>query len=268
MTVDTLTIDVAMPTHESEPVIEETLDCLAQSERAGRIDIDTYHVIDNESSDNTRGIAAACADQYDWNLDIHSQPCSLPTARQIAIERVETEWFLFLDDDARITESYLDTHASAVAPRIGALQGRKSSQTTITDAEPTAKTGNERHPSAWVHHRSFRGGTHATLIRREAVADVEFPSDLSVWEDQYLRRYTELQGYLWVFNHQARFHHRTQNPRQQGWTEGYLQGKYNLRPAWHVCMGIPHALVSGSDVYSSVLQFVGYAAGQVIQSIH
>lgn len=266
MAADTLTIDVAMPTHESEPVLEETLAHLAQSERAGRVDINTYHVIDDESNDDTCTIAAECADQYDWDLDVVSQSCSLPTARQTAIERIETEWFLFLDDDARITESYLDTHASAVAPRIGALQGRKSSQTTINDPEPTTATSDEPHPSSWVHHRAFRGGTHATLIRREAVSGITFPEDLTVWEDQYLRRYIESHGYLWVFNHQARFHHRTQNPRQQGWTEGYLQGKYNLRPAWHVGMGIPHTMMTGSSTYSSILQLAGYTTGRMFRS--
>lgn len=257
-------IDVAIPTHESAPVLGTTLDCLARSEHAGPVEIESLRIIDDESKDRTRAIATDRAKEYEWDLDIVSEPCSLPIARERAIERIETDWFLFLDDDARIEQNYLEVHAGAIAPRIGALQGRKTSQTTTSDPEPTPDKTTERHPSAWVHHRSFRGGTHATLVRHAAVAGVEFPSDLTVWEDQYLRRYIEAQGYLWVFNHQARFAHRTQNPRPQGWTEGYLQGKYDLRPGWHVALGIPNAVVSGSSTQSAIIQLAGYAAGRTV----
>ena len=261
------TIDVAIPTHESASVLGTTLDHLARSEEASSIEIECLRIIDDESEDDTCAIATDRTDEYGWSLDIVSEACSLPAARERAIERVETEWFLFLDDDARIEEDYLEAHASAIAPRIGALQGRKTSQTTTADPEPTVDTTTERHPSAWVHHRSFRGGTHATLVRHAAAAGVKFPADLTVWEDQYLRRHIESQGYLWVFNHQARFAHRTQNPRSQGWTEGYLQGKYDLRPGWHVALGIPNAVISESSTWSAVAQFAGYTVGRVIGSI-
>ena len=261
MQTEGISIDVAMPTYLSEPVLASTLKHLALSEQAGPVTIDTFRVIDNESDDRTLPIAEERAEHYGWDTDIVSRQCSLPAARQLAIERVGTDWFLFLDDDVQIAESYLEDHANAIAPRIGALQGRKSIQTTLSAPDP-AQQDTETHPSEWVHQRAFRGGTHATLIRREAAASVEFPVDLDVWEDQYLRREIEGNGYLWVFNHQARFAHVTQNPRPQGWSEGYVQGKYGLRPMWHVCMEVPYALLSGSAPVAAAKQAVGYVAGR------
>jgi glycosyltransferase involved in cell wall biosynthesis len=264
MHTETLLIDVAMPTYLSEPVLASTLQHLALSEQAGPVTIDTFRVIDNESDDRTLSIVEERAEHYGWDTDIISRQCSLPAARQLAIERVETDWFLFLDDDVRITESYLEDHASTIAPRIGAIQGRKLFETTVGTPEPgPARRSTEAHPSEWVHRRAFRGGTHATLIRREAAAPVEFPADLNVWEDQYLRREIERSGYLWIFNHQARFAHVTQNPRPQGWSEGYVQGKYGLRPAWHTCMGIPYAVVSEFALGAAIKQVAGYAAGRI-----
>lgn len=268
MPSDTLCIDVAMPTYQSGSVLAETLYHLAESERAGSVSIETLRVIDNESDDDTVAVAETCADQYGWRIDVVSRECSLPAARRIAIDRVETDWFLFLDDDVRVSPSYLAAHASAIAPRIGAIQGRKSAQTTLDAPDEGRLDGeNEAHPSSWVRRRAFRGGTHATLVRREAAASVRFPDDLLVWEDEYLRREIESNGYLWVFNHRARFDHITQNPRQQGWSEGYVQGKYDLRPAWHVCMGVPYAVVSGSSPAAATKQAAGYAAGRLVGAV-
>lgn len=266
MQTDSLNIDIAMPTYRSEPVLAETLDHLARSERSSPVNVETFRVIDNGSDDGTVAIAEERADQYGWNVDIVVKKCSLPAARQLAIQRAETDWFLFLDDDARISESYLEDHADAIAPRIGAVQGRKSLQTTV-DARNVESSDEqtEAHPSEWVHHRAFRGGTHATLIRCEAAASVEFPTDLTVWEDQYLRREIESNGYLWVFNHQARFAHVTQNPRSHGWSEGFLQGKYGLRPAWHVCMGIPHSVLSDSSPTAAMKETIGYFMGRMVK---
>lgn len=269
MSPDTLVIDVAMPTYQSGSALAETLQHLAESERAGPVSVGTFHVIDNESDDDTVAVAEECADRYGWRTDIVSQSCSLPAARRIAIDRIETEWFLFLDDDVHVSPSYLETLATAIAPSIGGIQGRKSSEAIIDPSNKGRPVGeNEGHPSSWVRRRAFRGGTHATLIRREAVADVRFPEDLLVWEDEYLRREVESNGYLWVFNHQARFDHLIHNPREQGWSEGYVQGKYGLRPTWHVCMGVPYAMVSsGSSPVAATKQVAGYAAGRLVSRV-
>lgn len=258
-------IDVAVPTYESEPVLDDALECLGQSERAGPVDISCLHIIDNESDDRTLEIGAEYATKYGWDTDFISRKCSLPVARQLAIERIESEWFLFLDDDVQVTESYLESHINAIAPRIGAVQGRKSGETAIGHSPSRRRIlrdSTELQPSEWVRRRAFRGGTHATLIRREAASTVAFPRDLLLWEDEFLRREIESNGYLWVFNHQARFTHRTQNPRSQGWHEGYLQGKYDLRPAWHVCLAIPYATLSDSSTIAAVKLAAGYAKGR------
>lgn len=141
-----------------------------------------------------------------------------------------------------------------VSPAVGAIQGRKKSKSAAEDStvgQPSTNTD-------WVRKRAFRGGTHATLIRTSAASGVNFPPDLEVWEDEYLRRHIESEGYLWIFNHQAIFSHKTQNRHGASWKSGYLQAKYGLRPFWHTALNIPYALVTGNLPIGQIAMLFGY----------
>ena len=240
-------IDVAMPTWNSGSVIEGSLDHLRQSEGSGTVDIDRLIVVDKESDDDTLDIARESATDAGWEFEPIVSDCSLPGAREAAIDTVETEWFLFLDDDVRVDEGYLDCVFGAVAPLVGGVQGRKGART--------------EHPTDWVRRRSRRGGTHATLLRRNAVADVTFPRDLAVLEDEYLRRHVEDGGFLWVYNHQARFDHDSQQRHPIGWKEGYLGGKYELSALHDVALNVPYALASGRNPLPHAKRLAGWIAG-------
>lgn len=246
------TIDVAMPTYDSADVLEGTLQRLADSEAASSVSVDTLILVDNESTDGTREIARECAEEAGWDLEIRSEPCSLPRARELAIEAVDTEWFLFLDDDVRLSESYLRDLADATAPIVGGVQGRRESRT--------------EHPSTWVRRRARRGGTHAILVRRAAVEDVSIPPDLTVLEDEYIRRHVEEHGYLWVFNHRARFAHASQDRHPIGWQEGFLAGKYDLKPFHEVALNVPFSLASGRNPLPHAKRAVGWVAGRLRRS--
>lgn len=240
-------IDVAMPTWNSGAVIEGALDHLRRSERAGEVDVDRLVVVDNESDDDTLEKAREVATDAGWEFEPIVSSCSLPEARERAIAAVDTEWFLFLDDDVRVAEDYLDALFDAVAPMAGGVQGRKESRV--------------EHPSDWVRRRARRGGTHATLLRRSAVADISFPPDLAVLEDEYIRRHVEDGGSLWVFNHQARFHHESEDRHPIGWQEGYLGGKYGLSAFQDVALNVPYAAVSSRNPLPHAKRMAGWLAG-------
>lgn len=257
------TIDVCIPTWNSDDVLEIALDKLRQAEVSSELEIETLRVADNESTDHTETVAKNATQNYDWGLDFQSIPCTLPEARELLIDRVETEWFLFLDDDVRLSESYLEKSESCIAPGIGAIQGRKESKTADSKSDGGILSDIPDSPTDWVRKRAFRGGTHATLIRTEATRTVDYPSDLTVWEDEYLRREIESNGYLWVFNHQALFSHNNQERHLPGWKEGYLQGKYGLRPFWHVLLNVPYALLTGKSPVGFLMMALGHLRGQI-----
>lgn len=251
MTIDQ--IDVVMPTKESAGVLGRTLDTLANSKDHADIEIARLVVIDDQSEDNTREIAREKAAEYGWELDLVAKSLSLPLAREVGIKRVQSEWFLFLDDDVRLAETYLREQMRTIAPAIGAIQGRKAGR----DGENTD----------WVRRRARRGGTHATLIRHKAVVGVSFPDDLHVLEDEYLRRRVEDRGYLWVFHHGARFEHINVGRHPIGWQEGYLAGKYGLKPFSELALNVPFAVLTGRNPLPHLKRAAGWMGGCLEQTI-
>ncbi len=243
------TIDVAMPTADSGDVLDGTVERLRVSAEAADVQVDRLILIDDESTDETRSIARRHAEEAGWEPVIRSLPCSLPRARELAVDTVEADWFLFLDDDVRLTEHYLDHMLDAAAPLVGGIQGRKASRT--------------ENPSDWVQRRSRRAGTHATLLRRDAVGGVSFPPDLHVLEDEYLRRYVESRGNVWVFNHRARFEHANQERHPIGWQEGYLGAKYDLSRFQDVALNVPYAAATGRNPVPHASRAAGWIAGRI-----
>lgn len=241
-------IDVAVPTYQSGAVLDGTLERLARAEEAAPVAVSRLVVVDNESDDDTREIARTAADANGWEPIVTSRPSTLPEAREIAISRVESEWFLFLDDDVRLSTSYLRDAVEAVAPAVGAVQGRKAAR--------------DGHNTDWVRRRARRGGTHATLVRHAAIEGVSYPDDLLVLEDEYARRYVEDGGLLWVFNHRARFEHASQERHPIGWQEGYLGGKYGLSQFHTVALNVPFALAQGRSPAPHAERALGWVAGR------
>lgn len=242
-------VDVAMPTHESADVLGETLDQLAAVESDCGVGVNRLVVVDDESTDDTRAVVRERADRHGWPIRLVTSETSLPEARELLVELVETEWFLFLDDDVRLDERYLDRLAAAAAPGVGGVQGRKESR--------------DESPTDWVRRRARRGGTHATLVRTAAARSVDFPDDLHVLEDEYLRRHVEARGYLWVFNHTAEFSHANQYRHPIGWQEGYLAGKYGLKPFHEVALNVPFAAADGRSPVPHAKRAAGWLAGHV-----
>jgi glycosyltransferase involved in cell wall biosynthesis len=236
-----------MPTWNSEEVLAQTLDCLAGSAERSSATIRRIVLVDNRSSDETVPLAQAKADEHGWDLVVVREDASLPKAREIAIRNVDASWFLFLDDDVRITEDYLSELLNSVAPSVGAVQGRK-----VSSAGP---------PWEWTQRRVYRGGTHATLIRTEAVRGVSIPEGVKVLEDEYIRRQVEGNGYLWVFNHQARFDHECMERHPLGVEQGYIAGKYGLMPFYSIVLMIGDALVSGKSPFGRIGLMIGWMVG-------
>lgn len=254
-------LDICIPTWESGAVLGEALDKLRKSVESSEAKVGKLIVVDNESNDETRVIAKDKTDDFDWEYEIRCVSSSLPEAREMAIEAVREDWFLFLDDDVRLSEDYISSQLRAVSPATGAVQGRKKSK--INPEQPGVVSDTSTTNTDWVRKRSFRGGTHATLVRTEAAKGVDFPHDLEVWEDEYLRRHIEDQGYLWVFNHQAVFSHDSQERHSPGWKSGFLQAKYELRPFWHVLLNIPYAVLTGKSPLGFIKMAGGYLAGKI-----
>ena len=247
-----LQIDVCMPTWNSGEVLEETLDRLAVSISFPDVAINRLIVVDNLSEDETVAIARSKAREYGWEVVINQEKSLLPKARELAIQMVRAPWFLFLDDDVRLSEEYLSQLVGCIAPSIGAVQGRKLSST--------------EKPWEWAQRRVYRGGTHATLIRTDALRGISIPQGVKVLEDEYIRRYIESSEYLWIFNHQARFDHDSMERHPMGWEQGYIAGRYELMPFHSIILLIGDAIVSMRNPSDRLVLLFGYLYGSMFRS--
>lgn len=241
-------LDVLIPTKNSENVIRASLSHLYSSVERSDASINKVMVSDS-SNDNTPRVIKQFSNNRNWNLEIEKDESSLPEARQKLINRASTEWFLFLDDDVMIDRHYLDTILQSISPAVGAIQGKKRSSPYSA--------------SIWVHRRSLRGGTHCTLIRSAAVDGINIPSDLSVMEDEYIRRFVEeKKDYIWLFNHQAYFEHKNQERHTIGWEQGYLEGKYDLKDSYRVKLDILASIKSLNKPLGYFMRLAGYYFGR------
>jgi glycosyltransferase involved in cell wall biosynthesis len=246
-------LTVCIPTKDSADVLNGTLTHLEVAVDAAPVTLSKLVIVDDESADGTVPIVCEYANAACWETEAIVEPSTLPQARERAIDAVDTEWFLFLDDDVRLSEVYLAHQAEWMdCDRVGAVQGRKTSRT-----EPAAD---------WIRRRSRRGGTHATLFRTAVADDVEFPRELRVLEDEYLRQYVEAQGYRWVFEPEARFEHDCQERHPIGWEEGYLGGKYGLSAFHDVALNVPFAAATGRNPLPHAKRALGWIAGSVLDN--
>jgi len=241
-------LTVLLPTLDSEGVVRGALTALHRTvERSPVDDVDDMNC--HSGTDATPAIVREMGQENGWVVRVEEADLSLPAARERLLELAETEWVLFLDDDVRPTDPYLRRLWRARGPRVGAIQGRKISRT--------------EHPSDWVRRRSRRAGTHATLVRREAAVDVDFPDDVTVLEDEWLRRHVESQGYLWSFDHQARFEHRCQGRHPIGVHEGYVAGKYDLKPFHELALNVPFAAATRRNPWPHAKRCLGWLYGRL-----
>lgn len=243
-------IDVAMPTYDSAGVVEETLDRMHAAVDASPFEPGAIYLADGGSADGSVTIIREWCAETPWQCVVAGGEYSLPKAREQLTRMVDSDWFLFLDDDVRLHEGYLDAlYEWTSAPGVGAVHGRKSG-------------AYDGPPSEWVRMRSKRGATHATLVRTAAVRECVIPEDLHVLEDEFLRRCIEETGYNWVFDHRAQLDHDCQGRHPVGWQEGYLAGKYGLLPAHWLLLHIPYSVATFRNPWPHVKRAVGWTAGR------
>lgn len=223
-------IDVVMPTkNRLKPCLPECLEAMKRE-----IEVNRFIVIDAFSDDGTvEYIEKFCKEnKIEFYLEQTERP--LPKARERGIKRVQTDWFLFLDSDIILQENYINKLSRYIDSTVGAVQGRKKRSINSQNIPciPSDKT--------WILKRKWRGGTHATLIRKKAVQGIEIPRELKTWEDQYIRKYVEgdfpdaKNSYKWIFAPDAIFEADESDSFESKPYVGKLLARYDLEPFYWI----------------------------------
>jgi hypothetical protein len=150
------------------------------------------------------------------------------------MERVDTDWFGFIDDDVSLRPEWWATVTGMIRPDIGAVEGLwsyLSGDRRVGDyARAMTRLGELLGRESWTD-RIERAFTGDTLVRTEAVRGIQMPN-IPVWEDEYIRMWVQKNGYRWlrtanvVCDHLRRFNLRL---AYETGTYGYYLGRLSLR---------------------------------------
>jgi glycosyltransferase involved in cell wall biosynthesis len=176
-------IDVVLLTKNSEKALEKCLESVYQN-----VPVRQLIAVDGYSSDRTLDILKQFNEKY-RNVKVILDRGTRATARQKGIRQVRTDWFMFVDSDVVLCRNWYQKATKYIDANVGAVWG--------IEVWSTLQNRITLKLFLWVTRKIFeiRGGTHDTLIRTSAVADIEIPKNLHVFEDAYIRDWITKKGH-------------------------------------------------------------------------
>ncbi len=168
-------VDVVVLTRNSEETLKNCLDSIDKN-----VPINRLIVVDGYSTDKTLEVIREFNEEH-GNVILLRAKGTRGKARQKAIETVTTEWFVFVDSDVVLCNGWFEKAKKLIKKDVGAIWGievwsvlRNSALLKLFERITMKIFGK-------------RGGTHDLLVRREAVQDIQIPSNLHVYEDAYIK---------------------------------------------------------------------------------
>ena len=176
-------MDVAILTMNSERMLRECIDSVYKN-----IPINNLIVIDGYSTDATADIVNEYQKKY-GNVIFVQEKGTRGSARQTAIQKVTSEWFIFVDSDVILSKNWFAQAEKLVGDKVGAVWGIEI-WSVLKDMKILRLF--ER-----VTLKIFekRGGTHDLLVRRKTVEDIKIPYKLHTYEDGYIKDWIEKKGF-------------------------------------------------------------------------
>jgi glycosyltransferase involved in cell wall biosynthesis len=176
-------VDVIILTKNSERLLRKCIDSVYRN-----VPINSLIVVDGYSTDNTVQIVKEFQEKY-GNVIFVQDKGTRGAARQEAMNRVKSDWFMFVDSDVVLSENWFVKAEKLIKDDIGAIWGIE-----IWSVLRKMKILNlfER-----VTLKIFekRGGTHDLLVRRKAIEDIQVPNHLHTYEDAYIKSWICKKGY-------------------------------------------------------------------------
>jgi glycosyltransferase involved in cell wall biosynthesis len=176
-------VDVVILTKNSERLLKKCIDSVYRN-----VPVDRLIVVDGYSTDNTMRIVKQFQRRY-GNVIFVQDKGTRSSARQIAMSKVKSDWFMFVDSDVILSENWFSKAEKLIKDDIGAIWGieiwsvlRKTKILKLFE-RVTLKIFEKR------------GGTHDLLVRRKAIEDIQAPYQLHTYEDAYIKAWICGKGY-------------------------------------------------------------------------
>jgi glycosyltransferase involved in cell wall biosynthesis len=176
-------LDVVVLTKNSERKLEA---CLTSVYR--NVPVNRLIVVDGHSTDATLSIIKRFQEEHGKVIVIQDSG-TRGSARQKAIERVRTDWFMFVDSDVILCEGWFEKARKLTKGNVGAVWGME-----IWSVLRKMKIlGLFERMTMKIFEK--RGGTHDLLVRTQAVEGIHIPFNLHTYEDSYIKSWICRRGY-------------------------------------------------------------------------
>ena len=198
-------------------------------------------ILVDDSTDETREFFQSWCEEHDKELTVsgsrlygYHRP-TRATARQTAIDifldGFDDGWLMFVDDDVILNPGWWrEAEAYLSDPRIGMVWGLNFDATS--DRHVYLKALGIDYVQYLIKEFFRRGGTHDTLVRREALEGIRIPPELHFFEDWYILRHVQRRGYsigtvrAGVTHYNPEWNYSTKTIKQMA----YLSRKYGVEP--------------------------------------
>ncbi len=178
-------VDVVLLTKNSDFLLEKCLASIYEN-----IPVSNLIVVDGFSTDHTMDIINKF-ERKTGNVKKLKVDGSRAKARQKGIDQVKTDLFVFVDSDVILNKGWFDKAEKRLGSDVGAVWG------VNIDVIPGVKDEHIIKFQSLIARQCFglRGGMHDTLIRRDAVRDIEIPEALHAYEDAFIINWIKGRGY-------------------------------------------------------------------------
>jgi glycosyltransferase involved in cell wall biosynthesis len=176
-------IDVAILTMNSERILKDCIDSVYQN-----VPVRNLIIVDGYSTDSTEEIIKDYMQKY-GNVIFVQEKGTRGSARQKAIQLVQSEWFMFVDSDVILSKNWYAHAKQLIKDDTGAIWGIEI--WSVLRDQKILRTFKR------ITMKIFekRGGTHDLLVRRKTVEDINIPFELHSYEDAYIKSWIEKKGY-------------------------------------------------------------------------
>ena len=176
-------MDIGILTRNSERMLRKCIDSVYKN-----VPVNRLIIVDGYSTDNTLHIVKEFQKRH-GNVIIVQDKGTRGRARQIAINMVETDWFMFVDSDVILSRNWFAKVEKLIRADVGAIWGieiwsvLRESKILRLFERATLKIFEKR------------GGLHDLLIQRKAIDGIKIPYNLHTYEDAYIKSWICGKGY-------------------------------------------------------------------------
>lgn len=178
-------IDVVLLTKNSQHLLNKCLKSIYNN-----IPVNRLIIVDGFSNDKTLPIIEEFRKKQD-NIKILKTSGTRARARELGMSQVTTEYFAFIDSDVTLCRDWFKKAVTEMTSDVGAVWGIN------IDVIPNVKQKWFLLLESMIAREGFhlRGGTHDTLIRRNAIEGMKIPFELHAFEDAYIMKWIKKKGY-------------------------------------------------------------------------